>query len=116
FHSGFDDAPIGMAMVDGGAGDVGRFVKVNRSLCYLLGYSEPELLATTVHALVGPDDREVAAAALVDTITGAARTVQLEVRFAHAGGRPLTLLMSSSVASASSGTAPLLIVHLEDIT
>jgi PAS domain-containing protein len=42
FRSAFDNAPIGVAIVD----LEGRFVRVNRSLCEMLGYPEKVLLAT----------------------------------------------------------------------
>lgn len=43
FRGAFDDAPINMAMVrlDG------RYLRVNRTLCEILGYSEEELPNTT---------------------------------------------------------------------
>ena len=37
----------------------GRFVRVNRSLCEILGYAERELLGRTVKELSHPDDRDV---------------------------------------------------------
>src|SRR5205085_12230669 len=51
FRSAFEHA-AGMAIV---AAD-GRWVKVNRSLCEMVGYSEPELLATCFQAITHPDD------------------------------------------------------------
>ncbi|HVJ10978.1 MAG TPA: PAS domain S-box protein, partial [Burkholderiales bacterium] len=37
----------------------GRFIRVNRSLCEILGYSEKELLGRTVKEVSHPDDRNV---------------------------------------------------------
>jgi PAS domain S-box-containing protein len=37
----------------------GRFVKVNRALCEILGYSEKQLLEKTVKEVSHPDDRDV---------------------------------------------------------
>jgi PAS domain S-box-containing protein len=48
---GFDQAAIGMALV----GLDGRFLRVNRALCELLGHSEAELLAATIDQLADPD-------------------------------------------------------------
>ena len=48
---GFDQAAIGMALV----GLDGRFQRVNRALCELLGRSEEELLARTIDDLADPE-------------------------------------------------------------
>ena len=42
----------------------GRFVRVNRSLCEILGYPEKELLGKTVKEVSHPDDRDVTDAEL----------------------------------------------------
>jgi len=49
---GFDQAAIGMALV----GRDGRFQRVNRALCELLGRSEDELLALTIDDLADPGE------------------------------------------------------------
>src|SRR5437867_11759138 len=54
FHSAFHSAAIGMALVS----PEGRCLQVNDSLCEIVGYSESELLATTLQAITHPDDLE----------------------------------------------------------
>jgi diguanylate cyclase (GGDEF)-like protein/PAS domain S-box-containing protein len=55
FRSAFDDAPIGIALVDLD----GRFSRVNPSLCATTGYSEPELLAMRIQDLAPADEPEL---------------------------------------------------------
>jgi PAS domain S-box-containing protein len=54
---GFDQAAIGTALI----GLDGRFLRVNRALCELLGRSEAELLDTTIADLAEPGDDPVLA-------------------------------------------------------
>jgi diguanylate cyclase (GGDEF)-like protein/PAS domain S-box-containing protein len=53
FRSAFEDAPIGMAIVD----DTGTFTRVNRSFSETTGYSIDQLLSMQMAALV-PKDRQ----------------------------------------------------------
>jgi diguanylate cyclase (GGDEF)-like protein/PAS domain S-box-containing protein len=53
FRSAFEEAPIGMAIVDGG----GMFTRVNRSFSRTTGYTIDELLTMKMAALV-PKDRQ----------------------------------------------------------
>ena len=52
FRLGFDNAPIGMALV---ALD-GTFSMVNTALCTITGYDHQELLARTFQDITHPDD------------------------------------------------------------
>ena len=52
FRRAFEDAPIGMALV---APD-GRFLRVNRTLCEITGWSEPKLLKRTFREITHADD------------------------------------------------------------
>ncbi len=52
FSSAFECAPIGMALVAPG----GRWLKVNRALCDLVGYTSDEMLIKTFQDITHPDD------------------------------------------------------------
>src|SRR5262249_6034789 len=54
FRLTIDEAPIGMALV---ALD-GQFVRVNRALCEIVGYTANELIALSFQTITHPDDRE----------------------------------------------------------
>ena len=55
FSGAFEHAPIGVALVS----PDGRWLKVNRALCELVGYSEAELLARTFQDITHPEDLEL---------------------------------------------------------
>src|SRR3954469_15730063 len=52
FRSAFDDAPIGIALIELD----GRFARVNGSLCVTMGYAEQELLEMRIEDLSPSDD------------------------------------------------------------
>src|SRR5260370_32150184 len=52
FRNAFDYAAIGMALVS----PQGAWLRVNRSLCDLVGYTEQELLESNFQAVTHPDD------------------------------------------------------------
>ena len=82
FERAFADAPIGMALVDLD----GAFLKVNRSLREIMGYTEQELLALTLPAITHPEDLDAdreQVAALLDGQTE--RYVVEQVYFAARG-------------------------------
>jgi len=55
FEKIFDESPIGKAIV----GINGNWIKVNQSLCEMLGYDEAELLKMSFQEITHPDDLEV---------------------------------------------------------
>ncbi len=54
FSNAFEQAPIGVALVS----PDGRWLRVNRALCDLVGYTEAELLARTFQDITHPEDLE----------------------------------------------------------
>src|SRR4051812_5168585 len=54
FRLAFAEAPVGMAFVDLD----GRFVRVNRALCEIVGYSCEELTAARFQSITHPSDVE----------------------------------------------------------
>ncbi|MCI0486619.1 MAG: PAS domain S-box protein [Blastocatellia bacterium] len=74
FHSAFDYAPIGMALV----GVDGKWLQVNKSLGEIVGYSEEELIGTRFQAITHPEDLDPFLHEVVKVIEGQAQTSQIE--------------------------------------
>ncbi len=79
----FDSAPIGLALV----GPEGLFLQVNSRLCSLLGYTEEQLLSTTLGIVTDPHDLESLAAHSRRLLAGEVNEFRLEQRFLRADGR-----------------------------
>ena len=112
FERAFADAPIGMALVDLD----GAFLKVNRSLRELMGYTEQELLALTLPAITHPEDLDAdreQVAALLDGQTD--RYAVEQVSFA-ARGQLIWTKVARSLVRDSDGQPVHFIVHVEDIS
>ena len=79
FRSAFDHAAIGMALVS----PEGQWLKVNRSLCKILGYSEEELMAMDFHVIAHPDDLITDLARMHQILNGEIDAYQIEKRYFH---------------------------------
>jgi PAS domain S-box-containing protein len=93
FRSSFDDAAVGMALV----GLDGRCLRVNRSLCEILGYPQEELLAKTFQDITHPADVRKDLEHLRRLVAGEVRTYQMEKRYLHKEGRLVWALLSVSL-------------------
>jgi diguanylate cyclase (GGDEF)-like protein/PAS domain S-box-containing protein len=78
----FATAPIGMAFFD----TEGRYVRVNRALCELMGRSAEELLGHRDSALTHPEDRQSDIDAAWRILRGEIDTWQAEKRFVRPDG------------------------------
>lgn len=76
FRSTFEDAPAGIALVD----PDGRFLRVNRALCSLLGYSNEELLARGIADVTPEEDLAITGDALRRVLTGESDSAAIEKR------------------------------------
>jgi diguanylate cyclase (GGDEF)-like protein/PAS domain S-box-containing protein len=111
FRSAFDHA-AGMALV---ATD-GSWVKVNRSLCEMVGYSEQELLASNFQAITHEDDLADMTAQVGKLIEGRFSTYQMELRYNHKRGHVVWVLLSVTVIRDSLTDSVNLIFQIQDIT
>ena len=82
FENIFDNAPNGIAIV----GLDFRWVKVNRSLLNLLGYTEEELYDMTFSDIMHKDDLEVAKDYKRQLINSEISSYQLKKRYFHKSG------------------------------
>src|ERR1044071_558097 len=82
FQNAFEHAAIGMALV---APD-GKWLRVNRSICEITGYSEEELLQRTFQDITHPDDLDLDLANVKKMLAGKIDTYQMEKRYFHKRG------------------------------
>jgi PAS domain S-box-containing protein len=112
FRSAFDYAAIGMALV---ALD-GRWLKVNHSLCEIVGYSEQELLATAFQAITHPDDLDTDLGYAGQLLAGEIRSYQMEKRYFHKLGHVVWIFLSGSLVRDAQSQPLYFIAQIQDIT
>jgi PAS domain S-box-containing protein len=93
FHSAFDFAAIGMALVS----REGRWLQVNRALCDIVGYTEQELLGLTFQQITHPDDLASDLEFVRRLLAGEIDTYQMEKRYLHKQGHIVWVLLSVSL-------------------
>jgi PAS domain S-box-containing protein len=112
FRSAFENAAIGMALV---APD-GRWLRVNRAFCRLVGYSEEELLRSDFQSITHPDDLEMDLSRSRQLLAGEIDTFQLEKRYLHKQGQAVWVVLSVSLMRDSRGQPLYFITEVQDIT
>lgn len=112
FRSAFNYAAIGMALM---ATD-GRWLQVNNSLCEIVGYAEPELLALNAQAITHQDDLGKHLADVYMLLEGQIVTSSMEKRYLHKLGYPVWVLSSASLVRNATGEPLHFIVQVQDIT
>lgn len=112
FRSAFETSAIGMALVaiDGG------WIKVNQSLCDMLGYSEEELLASSFQAVTFPDDLDKDLLYVQQLLAGDINHYQMEKRYLKKSGGIAHALLSVSVVRDAEGRVIHFVSQIEDIT
>jgi two-component system cell cycle sensor histidine kinase/response regulator CckA len=112
FRRAFDDAPIGMALID----LEGRWLRLNRAICQMLGRSEQDLRSTRLTDLNHPDDRRLDRPLIKELLSGRRRSFSLEKRYVHADGRLIHALVHVSLMHGD-GEQPLYFLYqLVDVT
>lgn len=112
FRLTIDDAPIGMALVSVD----GRFVRVNRVLCEIVGYSAEELTNLTFQAITHHEDLETDVALAGQLARGAIARYQLEKRYIRKDGSIVPVMLSTSILREKDGAPLYYIAQIEDIT
>ncbi|MBV9863727.1 MAG: diguanylate cyclase [Abitibacteriaceae bacterium] len=112
FRNAFDHAVIGMALV---ALD-GLWLKVNPSLCGILGFTEQELLVSHFQAVAHPDDLETDLGYMRQLVEGEIFSYQMERRYLHKRGHVVWVLLSISLVRDSQDEPEFFIFQIQDIT
>jgi diguanylate cyclase (GGDEF)-like protein/PAS domain S-box-containing protein len=112
FRNAFDYAAIGMALVS----PQGAWLRVNRSLCELVGYSEEELLRSNFQSITHADDVGNDLANLYRLIQGETPTCQVEKRYVHKLGQVVWAMNSVSLVHDSEDNPAHFIFQIQDIS
>jgi two-component system cell cycle sensor histidine kinase/response regulator CckA len=112
FRRAFDDAPIGMALID----LEGRWLRLNRSIGQMLGRTEQELRSVRLEDLSHNEDRSLDRPLMKELLAGRRRSYAVEKRYLHADGRVVHALAHVSLMHGD-GERPLyFLCQLVDVT
>lgn len=112
FSNAFHFAPIGIALVKPN----GRWLKVNRAVCAMVGYTEEELLCKTFQDITHPDDLEADLDQVRQMLDGAVTSCSVEKRYVHRNGSTIWALRSASLVRDEDGNPQHFVVQIIDIT
>ena len=110
FEAAFEHGPIGKALL---APD-GRFLRVNRALCRVLGWTATELGTRRLRDVTHPDDVGPDEAAFPRRLDGPAHTV--ERRLLRKDGEPVWTLLALSVVPDDQGHPFRVVAQMHDMT
>ncbi|MCZ4305109.1 EAL domain-containing protein [Zoogloeaceae bacterium G21618-S1] len=112
FRVTFDQAAVGIAHV---APD-GSWIRVNRRLSEIVGYSQDALLAETFQDITHPDDLDVDLQQMRRTLSGEISGYTIEKRYFHRDGHTIWVNLTVSLVRRADGAPDYFISVLEDIS
>ncbi|MEN3112727.1 EAL domain-containing protein [Uliginosibacterium paludis] len=111
FRATFEQAAVGIAHV---APD-GRWMRVNRKLCEILGYSYDELLKLSFQDITHPDDLDLDIGLVGKVLAGDLASYELEKRYLSRSGQVVWVKLTVALVRSPDGAAEYFISVLEDI-
>ena len=112
FRSAFDYAAIGMALIS----PTGKFIKVNSSLCQLLGYQADELLQKGFQDITHAEDLDADLEFTQQMLAGEIETYQMEKRYIHQSDRLVWVQLSVSLVRDKTEKPLYFISQIQDIS
>jgi PAS domain S-box-containing protein len=112
FRGAFEFAAIGMALV----APEGRWLRVNRSLCRIIGYTAEELLASDFQSITYGEDLETDVDHVRQMLDGSLSHYDMEKRYLHKDGHIVWVLLSVSLVRDATGRPMYFVSQIQDIT
>jgi len=94
----------------------GRWIRINRSYCELLGYTRDEVVMRHWREFTHPDDVTRDLAVLDDMVNGRLSHHTMEKRYLHKQGHTVWVLLSVSMIRHADGSPDYMIVVAQDIS
>ena len=110
FRATFDQAAVGI----GHAALDGRWLRVNQTLCEILGFTRDELLARTFQDVTHPDDLEAGLGPVRRLVAGEIGAYNLEKRYVRKDGSAVWVEITTTLARPPAGP-PYFIGVVQDI-
>ncbi len=115
FRLAFENAPVGMSLVDFSPDSTGRFLRVNEAMSRMTGHSRRHLERLAIADLTHPADRASDDDVIRRVQAGEIDRYQLEKRYLHADGHLVWVSLQTSVVRDGEGTALYGISQFEDV-
>ncbi|WP_157268584.1 PAS domain S-box protein [Azohydromonas aeria] len=107
----FEQAAVGIALL---APD-GRWLRVNRRFCDIVGYAREELLQMAFQDITHPDDLEADLAEVRRLLAGEIGTYAIEKRYLRRDGSEVWAKVTAALARHADGSPDCLIAVVEDV-
>lgn len=112
FRGAFENSAIGMGLVS----PEGKWLKVNRSLYEMLGYTEKELLSLTFQQITHPEDLEKDLELFYQTLRGEIDTYRMEKRYFHKDGSIIWINLTVAMVRGADKQPLYVVSQIENIT
>jgi PAS domain S-box-containing protein len=112
FRGAFENTGVGASMVS----LKGQFIKVNLSLCEMIGYSEEELLTRTFSDITHPEDIHIGLNAAKKMVAGEINNTMFEKRYVRKDGQLINVVISPTIIRDSDGNPLHFMALFQDIT
>jgi PAS domain S-box-containing protein len=112
FRGAFENIGVGASM----ASLKGQFIKVNRSLCDMLGYTDEELLSKTFSDVTHPDDVQIGLDAAKKLVAGELTHTAFEKRYVRKNGQLINVVISPAIVRDNDGNPLHFMALFQDVT
>jgi PAS domain S-box-containing protein len=113
FRAVFEQAAVGVAVIDTASG---RFLRINKKYCEMLGYDEAEMLQLTFQTITHPEDLEGDLSLMERLKHGHIREFEMEKRYLHKDGHLLWVSLSVAPLWAPGQQPDFHIAIVQDVT
>ncbi|PIB32634.1 hypothetical protein BFP78_11475 [Gaetbulibacter sp. 5U11] len=112
FKSLFDYSLTGMAKVS----LTGEWLKVNNSICRMLGYTKADLLKLSFRDITHPKDLNIGNKELALILSGRMDNFKVNKRYIHKNGKVIYCIVSATIVRDSNGHPQHFIANINDIS
>jgi PAS domain S-box-containing protein len=112
FESAFEHAAVGMTHTS----LQGQWLRVNRKLCEITGYSREELLALSFQGITHPDDAAPSHALMQRLLSSNIASYEFEKRYLRKDGKTIWVQVQMSVVFTAQERASYIISVIQDIS